>query len=309
MNLKKLKIFSLLSFFIITIAIVHLIENIVPFRTVKPNRMNFEDEANCLPKGINAQDYDLRQENFTITGFEGIQLSGFILKSIDSTVQKSNTTLIMLHGNGGFKENFLLHSEYLTKKGITVAAIDLRGHGKSSGEFCTFGEKEKYDVQSLVSWLIAKDTSNRIGIFGSSLGGAIAIQSLEIDKRIQFGIIESTFHDLEKVVEEFGQNFTGIRSPNLAKRVLNKASKIANFNPFEIKPYLSAEKVFQPVLVVHGDKDSTIPPEFGRVNFDHFASTKKEWYIVKDGKHRGIWLTAGEVYWKKIADFCLVDTK
>lgn len=307
MNFKKTIKILLAGALLIGISGWYIVENVLPYRTVKPRRMDVADEINCLPKGILAKDYGLSGTPFSIPGFEGIQLSGLVLQSIDTTARRPSTTLIMLHGIGGFKENFLFPAEYLTKRGIQVVAIDLRGHGQSSGEFCTFGEKEKYDVQALVSWLLARDSTKRIGIFGNSLGGAIAIQSLELDKRLQFGIIESTFHDLEKVVEEFGQNYSGIRSASLARSTLEKAAKIADFKPFAIKPYLSAERVFQPVLVVHGDKDSTIPPEFGRINFEHFASPKKEWVIIPGAKHNGLWQKAGEGYWKKFVDFCLSE--
>lgn len=307
MNYKKAIKILLAAVLLIALSGWYAVENVLPYRTVKPRRMDVVDEKNCLPKGILPQDYGLSSTPFSITGFEGVQLSGLVLESLDSTARRPSTTLIMLHGIGSFKETFLSPAEYLTKKGIQVVAIDLRGHGQSRGEFCTFGEKEKRDVQALVSWLLARDSTQRIGIFGNSLGGAIAIQALELDKRLQFGIIESTFHDLEKVVEEFGQNYSGIRSERLSRSTLEKAAKIADFKPFDIKPYRSAERVSQPVLVVHGDKDSTIPPEFGRVNFEHFASPKKEWILVPGAKHRGLWQKAGEGYWKKFSDFCLSE--
>lgn len=306
LNFKKAIKILLAALLLFGLAGWYAVENVLPYRTVKPKRMNLEDEKNCLPKGILPQDYGLKSTPFSVAGFEGIQLTGFVLESLDTSVHHYSTTLIMLHGIGGFKENFLFPAEYLTKRGIKVVAFDLRAHGRSNGEFCTFGEKEKYDVQAVVSWLLSRDSTKRIGIFGNSLGGAIAIQSLELDKRLKFGIIESTFHDLEKVVEEFGQNYSGIRSASLTHRVLEKSAKIADFKPFVIKPYKSAEAVFQPVLVVHGDRDSKIPAEFGRINFEHFSSPKKDWAIIPGAKHNGLWKKAGEDYWKKFADFCRI---
>ena len=67
--------------------------------------------------------------------------------------------------------------------------LNLRGHGESRGTYCTFGYKEKYDIVSVIDEIMLdKRLSKNIGIWGQSLGGAIALQTMAIDKRIKYGV-------------------------------------------------------------------------------------------------------------------------
>ena len=106
-------------------------------------------------------------------------------------------TIILLHGIRSRKEQYLELSNYLSLRGYNTVALDLRAHGSSEGVHCTFGVKEKRDVASLIDELYSLGLENNLGVWGQSLGGAVAIQSTAFDDRIQFAIVESTFTNLK----------------------------------------------------------------------------------------------------------------
>jgi dipeptidyl aminopeptidase/acylaminoacyl peptidase len=68
----------------------------------------------------------------------------------------------------------------LNKSGFNLLAIDFRDHGESTCEdgLYTAGQNETDDVVAAISWLKDKGIkSSNIGIYGSSLGGLVALMT------------------------------------------------------------------------------------------------------------------------------------
>jgi pimeloyl-ACP methyl ester carboxylesterase len=191
----------------------------------------------------------------------------------------------------------------LAQRGINTVLFDLRAHGASEGAYCTFGAHETRDVSVVLDTLLARDSTQRIGIMGHSLGGAIALQALAADPRLRFGVVESTFHSLEKVVEEYGDHWLGIRSPWLAHEVLERSGEIACFDPFQVMPAEAAAAVTQPVFMAHGDRDERIPLAFGQENFRNLASPAKQWYTIQGAGHNLLWQAGGPAYVNAVVGF------
>ena len=279
----------------------YALENVLPYMVIKPHRNTEETWAFKLPNGNLPEGYGLVSTPLDIRTKDGITLDGFYLTS--QTEAPSKTTLIMVHGIHGCKEHFIPHAKRFVDAGINVALFDLRAHGASGGEYCTFGYLEKEDIKTLVDTLKNRYPDQTIGIFGNSLGGAITLQALAHDKRLEFGLIESTFHDLEEVVAEYGEDIFGVKSMWLADQTLTRAGAIAYFPALEVKPYQAAQKITQPVFIAHGDADTSIPLEFGRKNYENLGSKEKEWYTIHGANHHFIWQSGGEEYIQAMIGF------
>lgn len=250
-------------------------------------------------------DYGLRDEIFDLEVDSGVILRGYLIEA----ATKAKATIVHVHGIGGFKESKIPFAKMLANEGYNVLIYDQRAHGKSSGTYCTFGEYEKKDLSKMIDSVLKRLPNVPIGIHGSSMGGAVALQCLEFDERIKFGIVESTFNTLENVVVEYGRDYFKFRSRWMARRVLSKAALIAKFNPFSIKPVESCKNIEQPMLMVHGDKDENIPIEFNIENFKALKSIDKEFYTVQGATHFDVGEVGGEVYKKKVLDFLNRQTR
>jgi uncharacterized protein len=248
---------------------------------------------------VKPSDYGLRDEPFDLEVDSGLILRGYLIEA----TTKAKATMVYLHGMGGFKESNIPFAKTLAHEGYNVLIYDQRAHGKSGGTFCTFGENEKKDLSKMLDSLLKRLPNVPIGIHGSSMGGAVALQCLEFDERIKFGIVESTFNTLENVVVEYGRDYFKFRSLWIARRVLSKSAVIANFNPFAIKPVESCKNIEQPMLIVHGDKDENIPIAFNIENYEALKSKDKEFYTVHGATHFNVGEVGGEAYKKKLLDF------
>ena len=155
-----------------------IIKYIVPYFLLSPPRIVID----TVPKEL-----ELESEELELKTFDELVLKGYW---IHSKLKETNGIIILVHGIGGCKEHFYELSLELARKGIATVLFDNRAHGKSEGKYCTYGYHEKKDISIIIDEIKLKEPNLPLGIWGNSLGVAIAIQTLEYDKRIEFGIIE-----------------------------------------------------------------------------------------------------------------------
>ncbi len=240
-------------------------------------------------------------KQFHFQSKDGLKLSAYICYSELDTIKG---TLILLHGIRSTKEHFIELSQKLSQLGYHTVALDSRAHGQSEGTHCTFGVKEKEDVSQLIDYLNEEEGIHQnIGIWGQSLGGAIALQSMGNDTRIQFGIVESTFTNFESITHDYFAHYLGFSFKFLSNYLVKRAGKIASFLPKEASPIQYCTYIEQPILLVHGSEDKKIDIKYAKENFQSIKSTKKELLKLDKAGHLNLWKIGGEAYFEKAVDF------
>lgn len=299
-NRKKrtLKI-GLMVFTLVACLVYFVVENVLPYSGIKPYRVNAATLAE-FKNGTLPSDYGLDYEPFDVMTPDSLTLRGYFIKA-----DNPFATIILLHGIADCKEHFYPFCQQLKEIGCQTIIFDARAHGKSDGQYCTFGYFEKKDIATFIDSLKHKNIKQPIGIYGNSLGGAVALQALGENSDLKFGIIESTFDEFSKVALEYGEDFTGLRSETLTNHVLTKSGKIAHFNPFEVKPVASCAKINCPIFMAHGIDDNKIPISFGERNFNNLKTTDKQFIRVQDAGHFDLHEKGGTAYWEKMKQFIL----
>ncbi len=231
---------------------------------------------------------------------DSLLLRGFLIYTPE---ERQKGTIIFLHGIRASKEIFVDISEKLAGKGYNSVIFDLRAHGESEGKYCTFGFKEKYDVVSLLDSLDKKEISRNYGVWGQSLGGAVALQSLEIEPRLKFGVIESTFSCYQVIVHDYVKYNLKFNIEPVTDYLIDRTEKLGQFNADGIHPAESARNVYQPVVVAHGEVDNRIDNRYGKEIFEKLASEKKKFILVDSAKHSNVWSVGGEEYFERILSF------
>lgn len=246
--------------------------------------------------------YGLPYEHFLFRVADNIPLDALYVPA--TAAAKAN--LIMLHGVGSCKEVYLPWVADLVKMGFNVLLWDQRAHGKSGGKFLTYGYYERQDVSLAVDWLEQKAPGLPTGIYGNSMGGAVALQSLAADGRLRFGLIESTFTDLPAVANAYGRRLSGLPLPNwLSDYVLRRAGKLANFDPFQVRPLTAAKQITQPIQHLHGDADANINIAHAHALYAAYGSGDKSLYVVPGGDHADLPEVGGKAYqavWKRFLE-------
>lgn len=239
---------------------------------------------------------------FTFTTCDGIELTGHHYTTMEASPKAS---IILIHGIRSNQTTFQNISHMLNKKGYNAITLDLRAHGKSGGNYSSFGYYEKQDISALIDFLERNNCiyNEPLGVWGQSLGGAVAIQSLANDRRIKFGIVESTFTDYQQIVGDYIERLTGIKSVPLKKHLIHRAASIANFNPNLVSPIKDCAKITVPILLAHGDKDNNIHVSYAKRNFEQLKNKNNELIIIENAGHNNLWTVGGANYFDKVFSF------
>lgn len=176
--------------------------------------------------------------NFSIPASAAADKTKRIVKSITTAPGVSIDTTLYLpaklpapavmiaHGFGGSKNSVTAQARKFVSAGYAVLTWSARGFGKSTGLISMNSlNAEVADSSALVSYLanlnqIRKNGSNNdpvVGIMGSSYGGANALLTASVDKRIDAVIADITWSSLENAL--FPQSVIGSSEPGPFKKV------------------------------------------------------------------------------------------
>jgi len=139
--------------------------------------------------------------------------------------------------------------------------------------------------------------NKNIGVWAQSLGGAIALQCMATDKRIKYGIIESTYSKLDLVIKEFFSNYFSLEQDFIVDYLMSLV------NPIDY-----CKNIDQPILLVHGIEDGRVNIHHGKRNFEEMDTSNKEFISIKNANHTNLWRTGGEKYFQKTNDFIVRNT-
>lgn len=142
----------------------------------------------------------IKSVNFTS---EDLDIAGdlYLPRNID---HKKLPGIILCHGFAAVKELFLpAYANKFAENGYAVLAFDYRGFGKSQGEKGRLVPKLQIeDIKNAITFFagLPEVDNNRIGLWGTSYGGANAIVAASEDKRIKCLCVQLTFGDGERVI-------------------------------------------------------------------------------------------------------------
>ncbi|MGX1882594.1 alpha/beta fold hydrolase [Streptomyces sp. NPDC055287] len=112
--------------------------------------------------------------------------------------------VLLGHGFGGSKRDVQAQAEQLARDGYAVLTWSARGFGKSTGKIgLNDPDGEVKDVSRLIDWLAERpevrldaDGDPRVGVSGSSYGGAISLLAAGHDKRVDAVAPQITYWNL-----------------------------------------------------------------------------------------------------------------
>jgi hypothetical protein len=241
--------------------------------------------------GLNYEDVEIRAD-------DGAVLKGWLIKSEGAL----GCNVIYLHGIHTNKTFGIKHARFLAGSGFNVLLVDMRAHGESGGEYCTYGYIEKFDVVRWIDFLKERYPDFSVALFGISMGGAIALQTAAIDGRVCAVISEGGFANFWDIALDHQELLIKFRSKFIMGRVLRRCESIANFKSSEISPIDSVRKLKSPVLYIHGRDDRQVKYQYAELLHKNTLA-QSELILVDGAGHTNSWEVLGEVYVLKILNF------
>jgi uncharacterized protein len=216
-------------------------------------------------------------------------------------------TIIYLHGVGDNKMSGLLLAKVFHDHHFNVMLYDSRVHGESSGQFCTYGFHEKYDVQRAVDMLKVFDDQKKyfigkIGVFGTSMGAAIALQAAAIEPRISAVVSEASFATLRQITVDYQKRLLRLPWHFLRNIAMKKSERIALFKHREVSPIHAVKNIHVPVFFIHGKNDAFIKYEYSQQLYAE-ANEPKEIWLVDGANHSNVHDIGKTEYEEKLLRF------
>ena len=237
-------------------------------------------------------DFGLKYEEVVFNSTDGIRLSGWFLPN-----NRTKAAIIVMHGYPADKANLLGVADFLSKD-FNVFLFDFRSFGKSGGKYTTAGYLERNDLLGAVRYLEKEKNITKIGLYGFSLGGAVALMANH--ENVKAIVTDSAYAELSHMAENMYRIFFVLKHP-LAYLTKLYGILFLGINIDDASPVGNIKNIKVPILLMHAGKDSQIPAS--EANLLHNANKKAELWIVENAEHGMAHSVNPEKYEEKVAGF------
>ncbi|MBI5631087.1 MAG: alpha/beta fold hydrolase [Elusimicrobia bacterium] len=255
--------------------------------------------------GAFPEQYGLPYEKVSFKTRDGLTLRGWFIPSPRGPDEER--TLVLCHGWGDNKGDLLKITNFLNHAaGFNLLYFDNRSHGESDGEITTIGYLETIDFDAAVDFLREKKphTLKRLGVFGMSMGAAVATLCMPKHPEVKAAVLESPFTNYREVVRQWAWNhfhlpyFPFIVLTLFFLRLRVGHGKVDSYHPIRAAAMISP----RPLLVIGGSLDELMPEREVRA-FYAAAKEPKQLWIIPGARHSKCHDLAGIEYEARVAGF------
>ena len=270
-----------------------------PVMLLQPRRRDAE-YYHSLGQPLTPTELDLPYEEINVITPEGLKLNSWLIKA----AQPAQGTILYLHGVADCKIDGLRFARFMHKHRYNVFLYDSRRHGASNGKFCTYGYFEKHDVVTIIDYLLSRTDMHpgKIGLFGTSMGAAVALQAAAIDPRIAAVVAENSFATLRSIFDDYQKRIVKLPFHYLRNVVIKRSEIMAHFKANDVSPLEVVARIRIPKLFITSSEDQLIKSHYS-MQLHERACEPKQIFAVEDAAHHNTWDVAGEAYEQLLLTF------
>ena len=236
--------------------------------TVRPPRLT-------IP--LRPEDYRLVVEPVSVRADDGLRLSGWFAP------RPGAPAIVLLHGYPADKADLVPLAAALAPEFATLL-VDQRYFGDSGGRATTLGHRERADLKRVLDFLDSRGAPV-VGVFGFSLGGAVALLTAAEDPRIRAIAAYAPFADLRALGRELYAWMWLCRYP-FVEAMLLWSRVLLGADISRPAPVDAAARLAVPVLIVHSRQDEQIPFRHAeRLRAALAGNARAEFDFVDRGRH------------------------
>ena len=195
-----------------------------------------------------------------ITMPDGTEIDAWILTANVADGEDPRGTVMVLHGLADAKVSYLALGRMLAERGFDVVLPDLRAHGRSGGEYVTYGAREKLDLLRVMDELYDRErVAEPLYVVGADVGGMTAIQYAAIDPRVEGVLALAAPLDMAVTADRMLRRVAPLLTREEVADAINRAGDLAGFDPAEASALRAIEQVRVPVILSHGRLDAVVP--------------------------------------------------
>ena len=239
---------------------------------------------------------DLPAEAVSFPSGSGTTVRGWLLDQPDS-----RGVVILMHGVRATRTSMLNRARFLHAAGYAVLLFDFQAHGESRGRVISFGFLESRDAAAAVAFARNRFPDQRIGVIGSSLGGAAALLGegpIDVDALV----LEAVYPTVDEALSNRLRMGLGTPGTILGPLLTLQLKPRLGLTAADLRPIDRIHEVTSPLLIINGSRDRHTTPEQALALFQKAAEPKSIW-IVKGAGHLDLDRYAGREYERRILSF------
>jgi uncharacterized protein len=234
------------------------------------------------PAIIGAPPDDLRAETVVIASASGATLRGWFVER-----RPGGGVVVLMHGSQGNRLSMLRRARLLGSAGFSTLLFDFQAHGESTGTRNTFGRLEALDAHAAVSFVRRRLPAERVGVIGSSLGGAAALLGpgpLPVDALV----LESVYSDIGTAIANrirvvLGSTLGGLIARPLTWLFERLLPPLLGTTPADLRPIDRVSEVTTALLLACGTLDDRATMAETTAMFDRTRGPKSLWRVEGAG--------------------------
>lgn len=214
-----------------------------------------------------AEEFGLVADKVTLETTDGVRLVAY-----DVYHPEPKAVVIFISGiQNPSVTAFFGHARMLQEHGYASVLYEMRAHGESEGDVVGLGYKEWMDTRAVVDYIIGQERYEGVPIvvFGLSMGGAVAINSIanipEIDGLVALSAYSSFADVFADQMVRLGAGWV-LATVERAVAWTYLALKFG-WESRDMTPIIQIEKLGdRPALLIHSTDDTQVPyPSFTRL--------------------------------------------
>lgn len=245
---------------------------IKPRFTFNRSPLSKHDKKLFMDATLKAEEWlsTVKSEEITITNGK-IRLHGVFLN------QKSDRSVIIVHGYAAELRYRLLDAPFWYNKGFNVLLIDLRTHGKSSGKYVTMGIWEAKDLVKWTQWLSRYTGGSRIILDGTSMGAATVLNAtaMKLPPNVVGVVADCGYTTMRDVAHHLFRRYALMPGWLVIGLGEGFARCFGKFSLYRDGPIYSVRKATIPALFIHGTNDKFVPTWMVDKLYENYAGPKK----------------------------------
>lgn len=258
-------------------------------------------KAKRKPLYLWPDEFNVSYENISFQTADHVTLKGWFIPAKDA----SNKTIILMHGWGMNRSDILKHTCFLRDLGFNLLYFDFRALGESGGDTSSIGYLELKDVRAAIQYVKEHHAaqSQKIGLYGLSLGGMVAISEAARNPEIACVVAEAPYYSFRRVVSRWAWLHYHIPYFPLLPIILHYVRRQLGANPERYSPKYTVGKIApRPLFIIHGRYDNLVPAAMARRLYRKAGDPKTLW-LVSGAKHNKCGEEGGFEYKQRLADF------
>ena len=216
---------------------------------------------------------------------------------------ESHKYVICIHGVKSDGEYMAYYAKHYIDMGMNVLLPDLRGYGKSAGNYTGYGYFDRLDIMEWIYLILRRDPKAKIMLHGTSMGAATTLMTTgeKLPKEVIMAVADSSYSTLTEEFADVYKKTKGALIPvSFALFLVRMLIRFrCGYDICKVNVLDAVSRSSTPTLFIHGDEDQLIDPQMCARLYEKCAAPKQYCLILGADHVKGAYVDPDK-YWKKV---------